>query len=332
MGSIGNQNPFAPYDNYRDCSQGGCSIYCPQFCYLIFPPPPPPSTDDSAPPFSPLIIAIIVVLACAFVLASYYTFATRHSRARNDHSTSVEGEENREELSPDQWGNAQSGLDETLIKKITVCKYQKGDGLIEGTDCAVCLCEFQENESLRLMPKCSHAFHLPCIDTWLKSQSNCPLCRANVVALTHPSPPPMTATSVLNMNPYESRRPDDLVLVVDDQERNCDEQTVVVSRNAEETAEIGEATAEQLRTPGDSLGTCPPHRQLLISDILKYEEIDECIKVESDHLWRGTGSSSGNRSRDGDLLRSPVATKKFIPGGRFLFGVQDKGNTSMLSN
>ncbi|KAK9169058.1 hypothetical protein Syun_001198 [Stephania yunnanensis] len=37
---------------------------------------------------------------------------------------------------------------------------------------------FQEEKNLRMLPKCSHAFYLPCIDTWLKSHSNCPLFRA----------------------------------------------------------------------------------------------------------------------------------------------------------
>ncbi|XP_056160593.1 E3 ubiquitin-protein ligase Os04g0590900-like [Syzygium oleosum] len=59
-------------------------------------------------------------------------------------------------------------------------RYKKDDGgLIEGT-CSVCLGEFQEDESIRLLPKCTHGFHVPCIDTWLKSHSNCPLCRSDV--------------------------------------------------------------------------------------------------------------------------------------------------------
>ncbi|CAL1395531.1 unnamed protein product [Linum trigynum] len=49
-------------------------------------------------------------------------------------------------------------------------------------NCSVCLSEFEEGESLRLLPKCSHAFHIPCIDTWLRSHKNCPLCRAPIVA------------------------------------------------------------------------------------------------------------------------------------------------------
>lgn len=52
---------------------------------------------------------------------------------------------------------------------------------MEGTECSVCLSEFKEDENLRLLPKCSHAFHLQCIDTWLKSHSSCPLCRVNIL-------------------------------------------------------------------------------------------------------------------------------------------------------
>ncbi|KAG2716709.1 hypothetical protein I3760_03G140600 [Carya illinoinensis] len=74
------------------------------------------------------------------------------------------------------------GLQQSVIESITVCKYKKDEGLIDGADCSVCLSEFEEDESLRLLPKCSHAFHLPCIDTWLRSHKNCPLCRAPIVS------------------------------------------------------------------------------------------------------------------------------------------------------
>ncbi|EEF28281.1 ring finger protein, putative [Ricinus communis] len=74
------------------------------------------------------------------------------------------------------------GLQQSVIDSIAVFKYKKDEGLIEGTECSVCLNEFQEDESLRLLPKCSHAFHIPCIDTWLRSHKNCPLCRAPVIS------------------------------------------------------------------------------------------------------------------------------------------------------
>lgn len=73
------------------------------------------------------------------------------------------------------------GLQPSVISAITICKYKRGEGLIEGTDCSVCLSEFQEDETLRILPKCNHAFHIPCIDTWLRSHTNCPMCRAGIV-------------------------------------------------------------------------------------------------------------------------------------------------------
>ncbi|CAN1829208.1 RING-H2 finger protein ATL54 [Linum perenne] len=74
------------------------------------------------------------------------------------------------------------GLDQSVIESITVFRYEKSDRLIDGTDCSVCLSEFEQDETLRLLPKCSHAFHIPCIDTWLRSHTNCPLCRAPIVS------------------------------------------------------------------------------------------------------------------------------------------------------
>lgn len=50
--------------------------------------------------------------------------------------------------------------------------------------CAVCLGDFEEGEELRAMPSCMHSFHVPCIDMWLLSHLNCPVCRADAT----PSP------------------------------------------------------------------------------------------------------------------------------------------------
>ncbi|GAB2218037.1 hypothetical protein Droror1_Dr00001253 [Drosera rotundifolia] len=86
------------------------------------------------------------------------------------------------------WYMNAMGLQSSVINSIPVCKYQKDDGVFEGTVCAVCLSEFQEGESLRLLPKCNHAFHVSCIDTSLRSHTNCPMCRAPIVAKTHHHP------------------------------------------------------------------------------------------------------------------------------------------------
>ncbi|KAI3452404.1 hypothetical protein Pfo_009069 [Paulownia fortunei] len=70
-----------------------------------------------------------------------------------------------------------SGLDQAFIDALPVFSYKEVVGPKEPFDCAVCLCEFSETDQLRLLPMCSHAFHINCIDTWLLSNSTCPLCR-----------------------------------------------------------------------------------------------------------------------------------------------------------
>ena len=50
----------------------------------------------------------------------------------------------------------------------------------EGLECAVCLNEFEDDETLRLLPKCNHVFHSDCIDLWLAFHVTCPVCRANL--------------------------------------------------------------------------------------------------------------------------------------------------------
>ena len=81
-----------------------------------------------------------------------------------------------------------SGLDQALIDALPVFYYQDLLGLKEPFDCAVCLCEFSEEDKLRLVPMCSHAFHMNCLDTWLLSNSTCPLCRATLSSSTLENP------------------------------------------------------------------------------------------------------------------------------------------------
>ncbi|KAK4391850.1 RING-H2 finger protein ATL52 [Sesamum angolense] len=66
-------------------------------------------------------------------------------------------------------------------------KYKKdGAAHDEGNDCnecAVCLSVFEEGEEVRQLPKCKHYFHAPCIDMWLYSHMDCPVCRSKVEPL-----------------------------------------------------------------------------------------------------------------------------------------------------
>ncbi|CAN6994064.1 unnamed protein product [Brassica rapa subsp. trilocularis] len=74
-----------------------------------------------------------------------------------------------------------SPLDPAILEKIPIFVYSSEthhQSPLE--ECSVCLSEFEEEDQGRLLPKCGHAFHVDCIDTWFRSSSTCPLCRAPV--------------------------------------------------------------------------------------------------------------------------------------------------------
>lgn len=43
--------------------------------------------------------------------------------------------------------------------------------------CAICLGEYEPEDTLRIVPVCNHYFHVQCIDPWFKLNFTCPLCR-----------------------------------------------------------------------------------------------------------------------------------------------------------
>ncbi|GLT95602.1 hypothetical protein SLE2022_132750 [Rubroshorea leprosula] len=342
MSSAGSPpNPWPPFDAYRDCAQGICSIYCPQWCYLIFPPPPPSGLNDdsSSTDFSPLIIAVIGILASAFILLSYYTIISKYCRRRGQDNSSTELNENRDEMSNNGLQGASAGLDEALMKSITVCKYRKGEGLVEGTDCSVCLSEFEEDESLKLLPKCNHAFHVPCIDTWLKSHSSCPLCRANIASsaglpnqaqvLTQETAPGFNASAL------QYRHQNDAILVIQDIESGVREELVACLvggfENVPKTpaqAAIGTENATEIRPfrRSASFSSSPCQGQLSIADILRIseEEDDDDIPVDHPQSSAGIGSS---KQFDGKMKRS-ISTGRFMSSryerGVSLFSIENK--------
>lgn len=184
-----------------DCSEfcdPPCSYNCYPFTDFYYPSPPPPSPplsavdhNDQSQNISPFIIILLSLVATSLLAVGYYIVIAKSCAGFHRRSNS-EPEPSRSDAIDEDfvdenhvdhpiWFITTVGLQQSIINAITVIKYKKGEGLIEGTECSVCLNEFQEDETLRLLPKCNHAFHIPCIDTWLRSHTNCPLCRAIIV-------------------------------------------------------------------------------------------------------------------------------------------------------
>lgn len=117
-----------------------------------------------------------IVVLCAVVL--YFVFLNiyarcvwnRRSSFRRRHLAFV-GDQNSPRLH-------RVGLGKSAIEAIPTFVYQLENNKA-APECAVCLCEFEEEEKGRLLPKCHHSFHIDCIDMWLHSHSTCPLCRAS---------------------------------------------------------------------------------------------------------------------------------------------------------
>lgn len=69
------------------------------------------------------------------------------------------------------------GMDEAAIAALPRKVAGAGD---PPADCAVCIAEVAPGEAARVLPRCGHAFHVECVDMWLRSHSTCPLCRCAV--------------------------------------------------------------------------------------------------------------------------------------------------------
>lgn len=144
------------------------------------------------PSFSAPMVVLLVALIATFFFIGFFSIYIRQC-GRGNYPTvpaaaflvlSREGQQ-QQQARP-------RGLDPEVVASFPTMTYAEARALRDkeagGKDddmavleCAVCLSEFDDDETLRLLPKCSHVFHPDCIDTWLASHVTCPVCRANLV-------------------------------------------------------------------------------------------------------------------------------------------------------
>ncbi|TQD84736.1 hypothetical protein C1H46_029662 [Malus baccata] len=107
-----------------------------------------------------------------------------------------------------------NGLDFSIARSLPVTQFKKKDEAEaadrspgqNNTDCAICLGEFEDGDWLKELPKCSHEFHISCIDAWFVSHSNCPICRSQVYDLMRDPPVPrQTPEETLSQDEVEER-------------------------------------------------------------------------------------------------------------------------------
>ena len=156
--------------------------------YSVPPPYPPPSSSPPKPNMPMLYYGLVVLGTAALVLAIYNLIIIRRcSRRRMQPQPAGTGRPQVEVLT------SRSTFHENPNRNyLSSFKYkkeeQKGsvqghEELLEGTveyECPVCLSVFEEGEEVRKLPRCKHCFHVICIDMWLYSHFDCPVCRTPV--------------------------------------------------------------------------------------------------------------------------------------------------------
>ncbi|TKY63995.1 RING-H2 finger protein ATL68 [Spatholobus suberectus] len=150
------------------------------------PPPPTPYLTNLGFGYSIAIALGVLFLLSTLILSSYLccrTLRHRNNRRRDHHSPDgivlprvIFVAEDEDDDDDDRHQNdVVSGLDQAVINSYPKFPYVK-DGGYDGT-CSICLCEYKESEMLRMMPECRHYFHVCCLDSWLKLNGSCPVCR-----------------------------------------------------------------------------------------------------------------------------------------------------------
>ncbi|CAK7347198.1 unnamed protein product [Dovyalis caffra] len=273
-----------------------CDPACPYNCYpysdyYLLPPPPPPPPPPSFLPqerhLSPYVIIIVALLASFFLIVSYYVIVAKSCcgwcGSRNNRQPQAQEENTDEEFLDENrvdhpiWFIATIGLQQSIINSITVFKYKKGEGLIEGSECSVCLSEFRQDETLRLLPKCNHAFHISCIDTWLRSHTNCPLCRAHIVNGGVSAPLVSVGQNHDDLNPIVSSQMENSHVdsgFSNIQERNEPCENRAVTDEGGEILQVGEEKTLKDEVNYNDNGDL----QVLCDSVDKYQDVENNIK------------------------------------------------------
>lgn len=137
---------------------------------------PPAATSTNS--FSTSLVISMIGIVSTFLLITLYHLVIVKCCLRNQHHTS------RAPSFP-QGRRHPTGVDDKILQTIPIityspqhmCTFQVDQG-----ECVVCLGDLEEEDMVRLLPNCKHAFHVPCIDTWFMSHNNCPVCRSSILA------------------------------------------------------------------------------------------------------------------------------------------------------
>ncbi|GAB4841708.1 hypothetical protein Ancab_022430 [Ancistrocladus abbreviatus] len=242
---------------------------------------PPPNMPTSSSSFPVLAIAVLAIMATALLLVTYYIFVIKcclkwqqaDPFSQLSLSPARQNEDPLMAYSPAM--EIHRGLDEWVIRDIPTFQYKSREEEVDGSGgersfrgCAVCLNEFQDREMLRVLPHCSHVFHLDCIDIWLMNNANCPLCRSSISGAKRSSIDRIVAPS---SSPQEMQQLSGRII-------NDDEDFVVLELGEEREISrenVLQSRGHSPRKTEQKTGSSKKHRNFHRVSIMG----DECINV-----------------------------------------------------
>ncbi|GLT51709.1 hypothetical protein SLA2020_251010 [Shorea laevis] len=137
----------------------------------------PQGSSTNFEPSLAIMVGILGIMFClTFILLIYAKWCQSGLRS----FSFIHGDNNPAGLNNSR--SRFSGIDKTVVESLPFFRFSSLKGSKQGLECSVCLSKFEDVETLRLLPKCKHAFHVNCIDRWLETHSSCPLCRHRISA------------------------------------------------------------------------------------------------------------------------------------------------------
>uniref|UniRef100_A0A7N0ZYB0 RING-type domain-containing protein n=1 Tax=Kalanchoe fedtschenkoi TaxID=63787 RepID=A0A7N0ZYB0_KALFE len=137
-----------------------------------------PVMSKPSPKILSLLLRIVIMsfltslfflfLGIAAVLLVHLFLAGRHHRRRQSQFPA-----------PDV-SSSSSAISQFDLHHLPWFRFDGGSQLDSGSECVICLDRIRDGDFFRILPGCSHSFHLDCIDTWLVKAPACPICRARV--------------------------------------------------------------------------------------------------------------------------------------------------------
>ncbi|CAM0944034.1 unnamed protein product [Alopecurus aequalis] len=161
------------------------------------------------------VIAVFLLIAASIIYLRHCTgYSYAYTARPSDRSVPAAADVSLSTFLTRRLQRRTRGLDAAVVEAFPTMRYAEAKALRVGKkgaslECAVCLSEFEDEERLRLLPRCSHAFHPDCIGEWLARHVTCPVCRCNLDPSKdtgsddEPSNPPPAPVASTNSNSNE---------------------------------------------------------------------------------------------------------------------------------